>query len=912
MQPTFLSLCAEHIIAECNQELPAACIVFPTRRAALFFRKELAKHLSRPVFAPEILSINDFVEILSPVKTSDNIHLLFQLFKVYKKEYPQESFLHYFHWGEIMLRDFNEIDMECADADKMFAAVHDWKDIESHFGWEPEEIVAIQKFWKEFSSTELGLLRQSFLHSWKLLPAIYRNFHQSASGSPFASEGMVWNNALSSVKAGNYTLKWNRIFFCGFYFISRLHQQLADALNQKSRVAFLYDADVYYADDAFQEAGMAFRKLKKNFLFKGTYFSSHPKSITITGVPMGEMQVKLAGHLIRQWMKDGAEKSTAVVLPDEKLLLPLLNSMPDEVKSFNVTMGFPAQHTVTGSLIRTLCELHTFSKSSSGKLSGILLLPVLRHPGLPDVFEKKAEWLHDEISKFQFLWISTEQIKEYGLEELLIYSKKNAEAVIEYLLNLLAMKASADNAFESAVASFIHEKLTEIKPEISAMAPEMDEASVWKVVMKLIRSLRIPFSGEPVSGIQVLGMLETRALDFERIIILSANEGVLPASHADASFIPYSLRKAFGLQVTEHHDAVYAYHFYRLLQRAAEVHLIYDTEGKQFSGGEISRFANQLLNEAERKSDGKCRVIHRVITAPLTVIPTHAIEIRKSREMMDEFRQKVTASHNGLSASALTTYLSCRLRFYFRYVAGLKEPDELSEIPGPEVVGNLLHHAMEFLYGDKKVVSSGTIQAMKCSIDEAVNVAFGKVFPHSGTEETGYHFLNKQIIRKLAAAILETDAERIPFEIKGLEEYFESAFYGGLKAGGVIDRLQIKDNTIEILDYKSGKAELTTDPQAVFTNPENKAAFQLFYYAMLVRKKFKNFPLKAGLYVMKQLSGGISFLNHGEILSDEMIDDFERRVQDLLDEIFDPASVFTQTEDLRQCTYCPYAAVCKR
>ncbi len=172
MQPTFLSLCAEHIIAECNQELPAACIVFPTRRAALFFRKELAKHLSRPVFAPEILSINDFVEILSPVKTSDNIHLLFQLFKVYKKEYPQESFLHYFHWGEIMLRDFNEIDMECADADKMFAAVHDWKDIESHFGWEPEEIVAIQKFWKEFSSTELGLLRQSFLHSWKLLPAV--------------------------------------------------------------------------------------------------------------------------------------------------------------------------------------------------------------------------------------------------------------------------------------------------------------------------------------------------------------------------------------------------------------------------------------------------------------------------------------------------------------------------------------------------------------------------------------------------------------------------------------------------------------------------------------------------------------------------------------------------------------------
>lgn len=912
MRVSFLSLCAEHIFKKCANDLSKVCIVFPTRRAALFFRKELVRHINKPVFAPEILAVNDFVNALSTVQTTDAINLLFKLYKSYRTEFPKDTFNHYFHWGVMLLRDFNEMDMESTDVGKLFTAIHDLKDLESQFEWEAEEIAAVRKFWSDFSLNDPGLLQQSFLDAWKSVPAIYRHFHQSALDYSFATEGMVWRNAIASVSNDSFLPRWNKIYFCGFYFITRVHHQLVNALKQKAEVEFFYDADSYYSDDPVQEAGSAFRKLRTAFQFKGNNFSSQPKSITITGVPMGEMQVKTAGLIIRNWMREDAEKSTAIILPDEKLLLPLLNSLPEEVKNFNVTMGFPAQHTITGSFIRSLYDLHSYSQPSSGKFFCPVLIPVLTHPGMPEVFKKDAAFFHSEIIQSQILWIHAGQLSRYKMDELLTYSSKNANGVLDYLLFLFEKMAETENVFERSVALFIHEKISEIRPEISVLADEMDETAVWKVVMKIIRSLRIPFSGEPVAGIQIMGMLETRALDFDRFIILSANEGVLPGNAMHPSFIPYSLRKAFGMPVTEQHDAVYAYHFYRLLQRADEVHLIYDTEGKRFSGGEMSRFANQLMNEAEKKTEGNCKVVHRIVSAPLTAVADAKIKIRKSPEMMNGFSQKISDSENGLSASALATYMACKLRFYFHYIAGLKEPDELREIPGPEVLGNLLHHAMEILYSNKKQLSSKDIEAMKGKINQAVDSAFQTILQHENSEVTGYHFLNRQIVQKLVMAIIDTDTIRTPFGIDSLERNFKTEIAGGLNVRGVIDRLQYKDGVLEILDYKSGKAELTTDLEEVFSNAKYKAAFQLLYYAMLVRNVYKDIPLKAGLYIMRQLSGGITFLNDGEIISDELMDEFEDRLHKLIAEVLNLNIIFDQTEDSEQCKYCPYAAICKR
>lgn len=912
MQASFLSLCAGYIVEKCRDNWPSACIVFPTRRAALFFRKELARHISKPVFAPEILSVNDFVEALSPVKTTDYINLLFKLFRSCKQAFPQETFYHYFHWGEMLLRDFNEIDLECPDAGKLFAAIKDWKDLESRFEWEAEELAAIQKFWSGFSMQNPGILLKSFLDSWQSIPAIYKHFHESALNHSFASEGLVWKHACNSVKAQSYTLKWNQIFFCGFYFITRLHQQLVSELKKKANVEFLYDADSYYTDDPFQEAGWAFRKHKSFTNFKGNYFSSHPKSITITGVTRGEMQVKAAGQIIHEWMKEESDKSTAIILPDEKLLLPLLNSLPESVKTFNVTMGFPAHLTVTGSFIRTLYDLHTGGQVSAGKWSSLRLVQVLTHPGIPEEFKSKAAVLHKEILQSQILWLSDRTINQSGLANLILYAPRNADGVIHYLLELLEKIAQTESVLESSVAMCLHEKLSEIRPEILELAQEMDDGAAWKIVMKIIRTVRIPFSGEPVSGIQIMGMLETRALDFDRIIMLSVNEGLLPGPTFYPTMIPYALRKAFGMPVADQHDAVYAYHFYRLLQRAGEVHLIYDTEGKQYSGGEMSRFITQLMSEAEQKSGGLCKVVHRIMTAPLTVMADEKIEIRKSQQMMEEFRKKVSESEGGLSASAITTYMACTLRFYFRYIAGLKEPEELSEMPGPEVLGNLLHHAMEFLYGNKKHVTSTDIQSMKGESGKAVDAAFKKIFRQESPEVTGYHFLNKQIVQRLVLSVLDTDASRTPFTIEGLERNIQAVIAGGMNARGVIDRLQRKNGVLEILDYKSGKAELTTDPEKVFSDTAYKASFQIFYYAMLVRKELKDIPLRAGLYVMKQLSGGIAFLNKGEPLGDEMLNEFESRLQKMIDDMMNPALSFEQTSDTDQCRYCPYSAICKR
>jgi CRISPR/Cas system-associated exonuclease Cas4 (RecB family) len=913
MQNSFLKIAAKRILENAGNDLATACIVFPTRRAALFFRKELAGLLNKPVWAPEILSINDLIASLSSLQTSENIPLLFHLFKFYREEFPGEPFNKFFHWGEMMLRDFNEMDLECVDAGKLFKAVHELKELESMFEWEPEEWAAIKKFWGEFSAREDSLIRKAFFDSWNAFHRIYNRFHQTAAANQPVSEGMAWNQALVNTENNPSALKWNKFYFCGFYFLTRIHERLIEALKKKADVEFLFDADSYYVDDPVQEAGMAFRKMKESssFYFKGDYFSSYPKSITITGVPMGEMQVKTAGKIIRDWLKEGDEKSIAIVLPDEKLLLPLLNSLPEEVKHFNVTMGFPAHDTVTGSFIRTLYDLYSLNPSSDEFYSR-LLLPVLTHPGIPPLYKERAAMLHQIILEKQLYRITAQQVKEALLDELLIIGDQSATGVLMHLCQILKLNAESESGFESKVAAFIYEQLSGLKPSFEELEKEMDFLSAWKVVLKIIKSLRIPFSGEPVAGIQILGMLETRALDFDRLIILSVNEGVLPANAVNPSFIPYSFRKAFGLPVAEQHDAVYAYHFYRLLQRAGEVHLIYDTEGKKFTGGEMSRFAAQLLYEAEKKSNGKCKVSHQVMVASLEMGKDEKIVISKSESMMTDFINTYSAGGRILSASALTAYIACKLRFYFRYIAGLKEPDEFSEVPGAEVLGNLLHFAMEYLYGDKKQISHDEINDMKNRIEQALDVAFQKVMKTDKPEITGFHFLNRQIVKRLVKNVLETDSQRIPFSIEGTERNLVTEINGSLRAGGVIDRIQKKDGVLEILDYKSGKAKLTVEMEKIFTDPDYKASFQMFFYVMLVKKHLKEQAVKAGLYIMHEWSGEISFLNEGGLIGDSLSEEFESRLQNMVNEILDYHVPFTQTEERQRCRFCAYAAICKR
>ena len=930
----------EKLIYELNQKHPQGlgevCIVFPTQRAGLFFRKHLARHIKQPVWAPEVLSVENFFRTLSGSEVPDQLTLVMELFDVYKIHFPDETFDRFYHWGSMMIKDFDEIDRYMVDARLLFKNIKDLKEIDEEFGFDAEELEALKRFWEAFlgNGEDLSKIKQSFIKTWSCLYDVYSKLKENLGKKNWAYEGMVYRHVAENLKdAESRAKKWKHVVFAGLYDLSPSEERLINHLVLQGNASCYWDADSYYTDTKNYEAGNFFRNSKLtqgDFLWKEDAYASLEKKISIIGAPQAVGQAKTAGLELQMIAEQPGfiAENTALVLPDENMLFPVLHSIPEEIKTINVTMGYPLKSTPLASLLFLIGRMQKNQKKGSFYHSDVI--QVLNHPYIQYLDKDNSplyKW-KQEYLETGWIYLSHKHLSGEGKPAFfstLFQRPESTDEVINYLLGLLNLlqksiesKRNSNRAsLESEMIFQYFSHLKRLHGLVQQYKTEISGDILWSLFNEITGSVRIPFSGEPLNGLQIMGFLETRALDFENVFILANNEGTLPAPMRSHSFIPFAIRKAFGMNTHEHHDSRYAYYFYRLLQRAKNIYLLYNTEAKSVTGGEKSRYIMQIEQELQKRFPRQVNILHKQIAPEISKPKAEPITIEKTPEIIDILKNK-----KSYSASALSNYINCKLSFYLKSIAGLYEPDEVGDSIDDAVFGNIFHKAMEILYDGAGLLDQSTGKMLKQKIETAVDKAFTEEFPGAESRYEGRNLLLRKVILELVNQTLDSDLNdpEKPIHIDNREVDINLPFtWNGTEAPvtlqGIIDRVDGLKGRKRIVDYKTGNVEdkSSEDMAMFFTDPKYKILFQTFFYGLIYSKTHPNTTIQLGIYPLKKISDGIYYpKKKNASLTQDELDEFEKRLSDLFSELFDPNTPFDQTDFEERCAYCAFKDICGR
>lgn len=940
---SFIGKLVDALVAEHGQSLDSLCVVFPSRRACVFFKEALRRKIAQATWAPAVYAIEDFVREIHPVTILDNVSLTFELYPIYKDVFPHEPFDKFYSWGSMLISDFDEIDQYLVDAQSVFRNLFELKEIDT----------TIESWLNEDGEATEFQLR--YLRFWELMGNFYAALRKKLDLQGMSAPGMAIRELAERLSKEKPRLPWGQVVFAGFNALSPAEEKLIKALVDWELGSCYWDLDAYYVDDIYQEAGRFFREMRlrwekdgkqQTWNWIGEDLAAGEKHITLTGVPLRVAQAKVTGLKLKSLLEDGVvPESTAVVLPDENLLFPLLHSLPAELKDVNVTMGFPLRNTPLYSLVDAIIQLHeNADRLRPGRSRGTVyyfrdVQNILRHPYVNAIIFKDARDLLFQINKEKSVYLSPKDFDTYPEDHLLRFLFQpwtDIPQVIHYYLELYRrLKLSLEGegkdrrkipAVESEYLFHFYTLTQKLRDKLENYQLNFDLKIFRRLYKEVIQGGSIPFSGEPLRGLQVMGMLETRVLDFENVIVLSVNEGILPVKPASASFIPYNLRKVFGLPTHEDKDAIYAYHFYRLLQRARNITLIYNTEQDTFGSGEKSRFVAQIEAELAQRNPG-IQLVEETLTFGAKLEDTVPIEVPKTADLLQQLKE--FATEKGFSPSALSTYLNCPLQFYYRYLLRLKEQDEPEESMEENTFGLVLHGTLERLYEDYvgKMVQPAAFELMQQQVEAVVEEQFKEV-THTENTQSGKNHLLLGVIRKLVHNLLDIDREHAPFRIEGLERELETNVItlrqpDGVKLRGYLDRIDVVNGETRIIDYKTGKVKRVTlaDFEDIREGTKRREAFQLSTYAYLY---LRNHPgsraepntVRSGIYYMRNLSEGLQLLEVGptkaSTLDLQALEDFEAELVRLLDEIFDPEAPFIQTEEVDRCRFCPYKVMCVR
>lgn len=933
----FLLEIAQKVINK-HPRLEEVTLVFPNRRAIVFFRKHLGTMLRKPAFAPTMLTIEEYIKGFSNVQVPDKLELVHRLYKAYVATVSsKESFDRFYYWGEMLLRDFEEIDKYLVNAEMLFRDLSHQKELDATFDYLTEEQKKfLLDFWGNFDAHKTEN-RKKFLEVWKYLFEVYTNFVSQLTREGLAYEGMVHREVAARVLKGETIGKGNEIFV-GFNALTKAEEViLAHAVAGGATV--YWDVDEYYLNSAAQEAGDFFREYQRHTVLGKTFEAQPPanfraaKKIKLYGAAQPVGQVKIMGQVLTENMVAGEKpEETLVVLPDEKLLLPVLHSVSDSVDKLNVTMGFSLSATPVFNFVELLIELQISRNEDYFHHRPVLSL--LNHPYT--VAEDLKVVQSKQKAMLKHNWVSVPKnflASETALHQAMFVAAE-ATRITPYLKDCLQVLGALDTLY-----TFDKEHIFQMVKCLNRMEEVLgDQYSDWRSFLRFfrqyVRSVRIPFSGEPLQGLQVMGMLETRNLDFKNVYILSLNEGSLPSGGNKGSYIPYNIRRAYSLPTLQHQDVMYAYLFYRIIQRAENVFLFYNTETDILGQGEMSRYLQQLMFESGKKFES--HVLHNTIG----VNEVKPIAIQKDNGVLENLarlnEQNIHRQFNGLSPSALNTYIECRLRFYFRHVAKIKEPEEIEEDMDARVLGNFVHNVMEAFY--TKIVKqkgSAVIDAhdleknknlIQGLLDQEVIKTYG-LDPGQSVIYEGQLILVGEVVKSFIGKILEHDKRHAPFIVEGVEQNMEFTFsinapVGKVLLGGKIDRIDRKENLLRIVDYKTGRDKLEFKSiESLFAREgeRNKAAFQTLLYAWLYTKTNST----TGLRVVPGLLNGKNLfdddMEFGLTMNKQPLNDvhnvlpaFEAGLKELLEELFNTETVFDQTQKVDNCKYCPYKRICYR
>lgn len=957
---SFLKLVAADLYKHTEGNLAHTAVVFPNKRAGLFFNEYLAQESDSPIWSPAYVSISELFRSLSPWEVGDPVKLVCELYKIFRRETQStETLDDFYFWGEMLISDFDDADKNKVDTDKLFSNLQDLRNIMDDYTFiDDEQEEAIRQFFQNFSIERRTALKERFISLWDVLGNIYKGFRESLASQNIAYEGMMYRHVIEHLDVDK--LPYEKYVFVGFNVLNKVEHTLFTQLKDVGKAVFYWDYDEFYMKENRQavthEAGEFIRRNLRDFpsplsgeLFKNL---SKPKEVHYIASSTENAQARY----LPQWIRNNLttpEKETAVVLCNEALLQPVLHSLPAEVKHVNITMGFPLSQTPVYSFLIALLELHTHGfKFKSGRYTFQSVVTLLKHPYTRQL-TGQAELLEKELTRNnRFYPLPGELGKDEFLTRLFTPLSGNLNLCIrlsETLQQVAGIYQANTSGTEDTDAfnQLYRESLFKAYTTINRFRTliEEDELTVQsetfrRLLVKVLSATNIPFHGEPAIGMQVMGVLETRNLDFRHLVLLSVNEGQLPKSGGDSSFIPYNLRKAFGMTTIEHKIAVYAYYFYRLLQRAERITLMYNTSSDGLNRGEWSRFMLQFLIEWPHP------ITRQFLEAGQSPQGTSPITVEKTPDVMRRMQSLFDVRANPkakFSPSALNYYLDCPLKFYYRYVAGLSAPDEVSAEIDSATFGSIFHYAAEHIYKDLtthgKVINKEALETLlrnEVKLQDYVDTAFKKLFfnvpQNEKPEYNGVQLINSAVIARYLKQLLQNDLRYAPFTFIASEMEVDEPIdiqtpKGVIKSriGGIIDRMDSKDGTLRIVDYKTGgDADTPPHVESLFI-PDKKRSnyvFQTFLYAAIMCRKQPTMKIApALLYIHRAATETYSpVIQMGEPRKPkEAVEDFSKyekeyreRLQGLLEEIFNPEKSFTQTEIIEKCTYCDFKALCKR
>lgn len=955
---TFLKQVAHDLYNKTEGNFTKVAIVFPNKRASLFFNEYLAQESDRPIWSPTYVSISELFRQSSDLSIADPIKLVCDLYKVFQKATgSKETLDDFYFWGEMLIADFDDADKNMTDTHALFSNLKDLNELMDNYDFlEEGQKEALSQFFHNFSINQVTELKQRFISMWNVLGDIYAEYKALLESQSIAYEGMLYRQVIEQLDVE--ALPYNKYIFVGFNVLNKVEHTLFKKLNEAGKAMFYWDYDTFYLNKTPHEAGEFIRRNLRDFPSElpASFFDNlnQPKEVTFIESPTENGQVRYLSQWIRENLTS-QEKETAVVLCNEALLQPVLHALPDNVKHINITMGFPLSQTPAYSFVNALMELHTSGYNpNNGRYLFAEVISVLKHPYTRQL-SPEAEKLEQTLTRDNRFYPLPSELKQDNVLELLFTPRRNnldlcsmlSEALKEVAVIYQQQAASHSDAFDQLYRESLFKTYTLVNrfhTLIESKELNVQAGTFQRLLTRVMSSSSIPFHGEPAIGMQVMGVLETRNLDFRHLIMLSVNEGQLPKAGGDSSFIPYNLRKAFGMTTIDHKIAVYAYYFYRLMQRAEKVTLVYNTATDGINRGELSRFMLQFLIEWGYP------VLRKQLEAAQSPQDSTPIIIEKTPDIMERMKSVFDIRNNPkalISPSALNCYLDCSLKFYYKYVALLSAPDEVTADIDSAKFGSIFHYAAEHIYKDLtahgKLISKENLETLlkdevrlQTYVDNGFKELFFNLPPNEQPEYNGIQLINSAVIVKYIQQLLRNDLRYAPFTFIGSEQrIFENieicTSTGDIQSriGGIIDRIDSKGESLRIVDYKTGgDADTPANVQSLFI-PDKKRSnyvFQTFLYASIVCKKLREkndsrLVAPALLYIHRAASEKYSpVIQMGEPRKPkEPVDnfaqyegDFRENLKTLLEDIFNPDISFTQTEIEDKCAYCDFRALCKK
>lgn len=951
----FLRNTAEKILKQ-SDSLRELVVVLPNRRAGLFFTQHLGALIDQPTWMPEVKTIEDVFYDFAGKRPADDLTLIFELYRVYGELHPEpETFDRFFFWGEMILKDFNDVDQFIADPDKLYHHLAEIKELESDLSFLTDsQIELIRQFWNSFI-TQDKKHQEKFLKFWQLLKPLYRTFQASLEVSGLAYSGKLYRQVAENLNTIQKPGK--KYLFVGFNAFTKTEEVLIKHFIKEFGAEIYWDVDTYYTLDGNQEAGLFFREYRRDAILGPTFPEELPEmiqgksaNIKIYATPLKVNQANLVGSLLEQIPQEERLEETVVILPDEQLLFPVLHSLPERIDQVNVTMGYPVKNAPVYAFLEAVLEMQRFIKLENGE-AYFYHQPIknlLSSTYLKSVNPTFCKQVLGEIQAMNKVYIPKADLQKGGKIFELIFQKLEAIQLFPYLSSLMQELAELlqEDMLQRNYLFQCFKQLTRLRETFEQQEQLGIEREFFiRLFRQVFQEVKLPFEGEPLRGLQVMGVLESRNLDFRRVIICNMNEDSFPPSAGLNSMIPFTIRRAFGLPVQEQNDAIYAYTFYRLLHAAEEVHMIYTTAADQGKAGEKSRYIQQMEVELNQE------VAEEVIYVPIDQKSTAAIQIEKVPAILQTMERYLVGesghSETAFSPSALNVYLDCRLKFYLQYIAGISEKEEVSEEIDAGVFGNLAHYSLENLYAGfvlrknrTQIEKEDIAELQKNWIFPAVEKAirdFYHLEEEADTKLNGQLAIARDVIQRYVEQVLEYDASTAPFRLVSLEK--EKKYQTGLKIltptgtrevmlRGIIDRVDELNGVIRLIDYKSGGDQKTfPDLEALFDRTlekRNKAAMQTLFYGLIYQGTHpeNTAPLKPAIFNLKEVFKDdfdpYLYQKEGSKTGVEVMDyktydqDFQAKLKGLLEEIYNPEVPFDQTEVLKKCEYCPYKEICGR